>query len=1368
MSDLLLVLSTTSDLKVPELMGSLFAAACLAMGIAKTVAVMRRETASTACLAALAVLLASFLISGLGGTLRHHVPGPFGNVVAVLSTAVSMFGILCAMVLAIVGLATYSQPRAVPFTQGRGQAIWTLGLSIIPIGAVLVGVFIGGRSLAKSGGGNPKPDPVVNEELNFRFEPPGRPWIKMNAKVHNPAAELMYRRNRPDRLFILIAEDAGANPGLTTDALADIAKSNIESQEGTFEFEPAPATTVNGIRYSIFRTKSTDFNGLKGVRRWEHWVSMHGGFAYQLVFHGVGDEKESLSKEAQAFVADFSPADPSRKAPGLPAGISAYRSKEHGVSIDLTGKGWFEFSGKEEDYPEACFAAVSGSKSTGVAHLHLEGLDPGIDELASGFLGAGFGITHPENTSNRRECTQGVATGIELGFEREVDGRKFSYLHRILRVDGHAWMLSAWADREDSGLLPGILDGYEISRPESGIGVPDAAAIETASARILNQVGLAYYRQERHGAALAYFEHARKRDPGSEMYFENMVDSHFRTGQHAKVIELVRSEPEIGKERPWLRVMEASSLRFQERFEEAAEAYAAAFDTGYEDEDDLLDFINTLVDLEDRERGVGVLESYRERHPDASVSIERWRASLLSQMEKHDEAIDLLNGELQKSPGNVRLSCDLIEAKLDAGRHAEALGEVEELLAKGSRNAEILLLKGRAKLGLDSIREARAVFEEARELAPDSDRIAGYLEHVATLLGKGDISMIRESIDPLPVPSEVSELDQSTGGKHLAELSETYGAVHQQRILGVSKEKGKPLKRTSRTTVRITGSSGLEDYSTLRFSFDPSIEAFCVNEVVVKDRAGNTVGTGKLEDYYLVDKNDDDLATTEKLVHVPVPGIAIGNTLSYTVTWQQKGVDDEIDYDRVYFSGSYPTPARILYFMGSTENLSHRSSPDVRTMPLPGGIAFYAENPPVAQNETMQPWVETFQPWVGYSDASLTWSGEAAEYLERLEPVLSEEDDATKEQAVEIALAESASSDKIKAISGFVARTLTYQAIEFGPRGRIPDSASKVLKNRYGDCKDHSLLLVKMLRWSGIDAHLALVSTENPIETDLVSLDQFNHMIAYVPDAEGSPFIDTTQDHFPFGEIPPLHLLNEKALILDPDNVRFELVSPNERSSHGIRSERQIRPDPGNKGAARVEETLQLEGYMAAWFRSDFEFWREPDYPREISSLLRDYGNPEIESLALEGLSENHGPLVLKLVYSVPGTVRIQNGKTVLHPPAVWERYFLERRDAPGRRNPFEVSVPTNFSSMATIHFPGAVVDPGSVEEFSESSDDDFYGWEIRATRQSAETIAVESRARSKTGSFPKERFRQFLDSANHGIRTLGKTLLFDERPEIP
>jgi hypothetical protein len=245
-------------------------------------------------------------------------------------------------------------------------------------------------------------------------------------------------------------------------------------------------------------------------------------------------------------------------------------------------------------------------------------------------------------------------------------------------------------------------------------------------------------------------------------------------------------------------------------------------------------------------------------------------------------------------------------------------------------------------------------------------------------------------------------------------------------------------------------------------------------------------------------------------------------------------------------------------------------------------------------------------------------------------------------------------------------------------------------------------------------------------------------------------------------------LLDEKALILDPENVRFELLSPNERSSHGIRSERQIRPDPGNKGAARVEETLQLEGYMAAWFRSDFEFWREPDYPREISSLLRDYGNPEIESLALEGLSENHGPLVLKLVYSVPGTVRIQNGKTVLHPPAVWERYFLERRDAPGRRNPFEVSVPTNFSSKATIHFPGAVVDPGSVEEFSESSDDDFYGWEIRATRQSADTIAVESRARSKTGSFPKERFRQFLDSANHGIRTLGKTLLFDERPEIP
>lgn len=1368
MSELASILSTTSDLKVPGLIGSLFASACLVMCLVKTVAVMRRETASTACFAALATLLASFLVGGLGSTLDQYVSDPFGKIAYLLSLFVVMLGIFCAFILAIVGLATYSQPRAVPFTQGMSQAIWTLVISLISFAGMGVGSFLGSNSPAKSHDGKPGTEPVVNEELNFRFEPPGKPWVKMNAKLHNPASELMYRRSGPDRLFILIAENAGTSTELTPEAIADIAKSNIESQDGTFEFEPSPERTVNGIRHTIFRTRSTDFNGMKGVRRWEHWVSMHGGFAYQLVLHGVGDDKESLSKEADAFVNAFSPVDPNRTARGLPVAVSAYRSNEHGVSIDLTKMGWVEFPGKAEDYPEACFAAVSGSRSTGVSHLHLDDLDPGIDELASGFLAAGFGITHPEGTSNRRELTQGVATGIELGFERDVEGGKFSYLHRILRVEGHAWMLSAWAKQEDSGLLAGILDRYEISRPVSDIQVSDATRIDTASARILNQIGLAYYRQERHGTAQAYFEKASERAPEVGLYFENLVDSKFRSGQHTEVIELVRSEPEVGATRPWLRVMEASSLRFQERFVEAAEAYAAAFDADYEDEDDLLDFINTLVDLDDPERGVEVLESYREKHPDASISIERWRSSLLSQMEKHDDAIDLLGKELEKSPGNVGLICDLIEAKLDAGRHAEALGDAERLLAKGSRNAEILLLKGRAKLGLDSIREARSIFEEARELAPDSERIADYLEHVATLLGKGDISMIRDSIDPLPVPSEVFELDQSTVGKHLAELSESYGAVYERRILGVSKEKGKPLKRTSRTTVRITDSSGLEDFSTLRFSFDPSFEGFCVNEVLVMDHAGKTVGTGELEDYYLVDKNDDDMATTEKLVHVPVPGIAIGNTLSYTVTWQRKAVDEEIDYDRIYFSGSYPAPARIFYFMGSPEGLSYRSSPDLQTMPLVGGIAFYAENPPVAQDEIMQPWVETFQPWVGYSDASLTWSGEAAEYLERLEPVLSEEDDATKEQAVEIALAESASSDKIKAISGFVARTLTYQAIEFGPRGRIPDSASKVLKNRYGDCKDHSLLLVKMLRWAGIDAHLALVSTENPIETDLVSLDQFNHMIAYVPAAEGSPFIDSTQDHFPFGEIPPLHLLNEKALILDPDNVRFELVSPNERSSHGIRSERQIRPDPGNKGAVRVEETLQLEGYMAAWFRSDFEFWREPDYPREISSLLRDYGNPEIESLALEGLSENQGPLVLKLVYSVPGTVRIQNGKTVLHPPAVWERYFLERRDAPGRRNPFEVSVPTNFSSMATIHFPGAVVDPGSVEEFSESSDDDFYGWEIRATRQSADTIAVESRARSKTGSFPKERFRQFLDSANHGIRTLGKTLLFDERPGIP
>src|SRR5690606_4324710 len=121
--------------------------------------------------------------------------------------------------------------------------------------------------------------------------------------------------------------------------------------------------------------------------------------------------------------------------------------------------------------------------------------------------------------------------------------------------------------------------------------------------------------------------------------------------------------------------------------------------------------------------------------------------------------------------------------------------------------------------------------------------------------------------------------------------------------------------------------------------------------------------------------------------------------------------------------------------------------------------------------------------------------------------------------------------------------TITYKAIEFGRSTRVPNPTSKVLKNKYGDCKDHSLLLWQMLRANGIEAHLALANFAQPVDPDLPSLDQFNHMLVYVPGYEGGRFFDATDKTSDVANLKaPLDLGGANVLVLDAERPRLVQV----------------------------------------------------------------------------------------------------------------------------------------------------------------------------------------------------------------------------------
>lgn len=79
----------------------------------------------------------------------------------------------------------------------------------------------------------------------------------------------------------------------------------------------------------------------------------------------------------------------------------------------------------------------------------------------------------------------------------------------------------------------------------------------------------------------------------------------------------------------------------------------------------------------------------------------------------------------------------------------------------------------------------------------------------------------------------------------------------------------------------------------------------------------------------------------------------------------------------------------------------------------------------------------------------------------------------------------------------FVQDDIRYMGIEMGEYSHRPNTPDKVLTQRFGDCKDKSLLLCTLLNANGISAHMAYVNTDlkDGVSQRLPSPTAFNHAI---------------------------------------------------------------------------------------------------------------------------------------------------------------------------------------------------------------------------------------------------------------------------------
>lgn len=161
----------------------------------------------------------------------------------------------------------------------------------------------------------------------------------------------------------------------------------------------------------------------------------------------------------------------------------------------------------------------------------------------------------------------------------------------------------------------------------------------------------------------------------------------------------------------------------------------------------------------------------------------------------------------------------------------------------------------------------------------------------------------------------------------------------------------------------------------------------------------------------------------------------------------------------------------------------------------------------------------------------------------------------------------------------FVQDDIRYMGIEMGEYSHRPNNPDKILDQRFGDCKDKSLLLTTLLQADGINASMAYTNTylKAHVSDYLPSPYMFNHVIVYATLGDSSYWIDPTIS-YQRGSLSQHTVPDyQQALIIRTDGSNKLTTIPQVNKGRQIIKEHFTLPDAkGKKGKLTIHSVYTL------------------------------------------------------------------------------------------------------------------------------------------------------------------------------------------------
>ena len=492
-----------------------------------------------------------------------------------------------------------------------------------------------------------------------------------------------------------------------------------------------------------------------------------------------------------------------------------------------------------------------------------------------------------------------------------------------------------------------------------------------------------------------------------------------------------------------------------------------------------------------------------------------------------------------------------------------------------------------------------------------------------------------------------------------------------------------------RTVRKVLSPSGVQNASELSLDFDPTFERLTIHEVKVF-RDGVALDAFEPDEVRVIDKEDNTDARIydgEQTALIFIRDVRPGDVLDYS--WSLDGANPLLGgkyVDELDLSSAVPAKQirhRLLWPLGRP--LAWRGAePEITVSGSEQSYVWQRENVAALDVEDSLP--SWFEPWESVQLSEFASWSEVARWADAMFRLDARSTEAVKALAATFAKQPTPEARATAAIR-FVQDEIRYLGIEMGRNSHEPHQPWETLAQRWGDCKDKTLLLVALLRELGFEAHPALVNTklQHRLGEKLPSPFLFDHVIAQVIAGGRAYYIDGTISE-QGGALTSIETPNDGlSLIVRPDTSALTKVSTNARGNVHVE---QTYTTTDFQQPVALELKTTYSGSDADAMRGYLASLSVDDYAKErINELASD--QPKIQANGAPRIHDDRAKNVLSVTerYLVPELWA--EGEWTWY-PRVLEAHF-RRPETMIRTMPMAFEWPLDVTQSVTFTFPEEV-----------------------------------------------------------------------------